>query len=205
MQISVFGLGYVGVVTSACLSRAGHDIIGVDPNETKVSLINQGKSPIVEDDVEAMIVESTQSGKLRATGDAREALLNTELTLICVGTPSKANGDLDLTYVERVCAEIGAILKDKSEPHVVVVRSTMLPGTVRNVVLPTIMKAAGEDAANRIVVCNNPEFLREGSAVYDFYNPPKTVIGETDAGGGDVVAALYDGIDAPLILTSIRG
>lgn len=204
MRISVFGLGYVGIVTSACLAKAGHKIIGVDPNPTKVDLINRGQTPIVEDDVESMIVESVRSGNLQATDDAHQAILDTEISLICVGTPSKQNGDLDLTYVRRVCSEIGASLAEKDDFHVVVVRSTMLPGSVRSVVIPTLTEAAGEAASDRFGVCINPEFLREGTAVYDYYNPPKTVIGEQDSRSGALTSSLYDGLTAPLVRTSIE-
>jgi len=204
MRISVFGLGYVGIVTSACLAKAGHKIIGVEPNATKVDLINRGQSPIVEKDVESMIAEAVESGNLTATVEPHDAIMDTEISLICVGTPSKQNGDLDLTYVQRVSTEIGSTLAKKEDFHVVVVRSTMLPGSVRSVVMPALAEAAGDAAKGRFGVCINPEFLREGSAVYDYYNPPKTVIGEEDTRSGDVTARLYDGIPAPMLRTPIE-
>lgn len=204
MRISVFGLGYVGAVTAACLAKCGHYVIGSDPNETKVGLINAGKSPIIEKDVGEMIASAVTEGRLTATHDAAVAVGDSEMSLICVGTPSQANGDLELQFVRRVSEEIGAAIRKKTSYHVVVVRSTMLPGTIRNIVIPTLEKAAGRSVGESFGVCINPEFLREGSAVFDFYNPPKTVIGEADSRSGDTVAEIYEGIDAPLIRTSIE-
>ncbi|MDP6418855.1 MAG: UDP-glucose/GDP-mannose dehydrogenase family protein [Candidatus Krumholzibacteria bacterium] len=204
MRISVFGLGYVGAVSAACLAKEGHELIGVDPVETKVSLINEGKTPIIEDQVGEIIAETVASGSLRATMDASEGIANSELSLICVGTPSREGGSLDLHFVERVCETIGRELASKEDRHVVVIRSTILPGTMRGLVIPTLEKHSGKKAGKDFGVCNNPEFLREGSAVYDFYNPPKTVIGESDNQSGDLLSSLYEKMDAPLIRTRIE-
>ncbi len=203
-RISIFGLGYVGVVSAACLAKEGHDVIGVDPNETKVDLVNQGKSPIVEKDAPAMIKEAVSQGHLCATRDVTKAVMSSDMSLICVGTPSQLNGSLDLKYVRRVCEEIGDVLKQKEAFHVVICRSTVLPGTMRGMIIPTLEESSGKQAGLGFGVCNNPEFLREGTAVYDFYNPPKTVIGETDARSGDRVASLYADLDAPMIRTEIE-
>lgn len=204
MKISIFGLGYVGAVSAGCLAKDGHEVVGVDPNRTKVDLVNQGTTPIVEKDIGEMIGEAVRQGRLRATTDVRQAVRDTEISLICVGTPSQLNGNLDLSYVRRVCEEIGAALADKQAFHVVVARSTMLPGSMRDVVIPALEGASGKKAGVDFGVCNNPEFLREGTAVYDYYHPPKTVIGESDTHAGDVLVQLYEGMQAPMIRTSIE-
>jgi GDP-mannose 6-dehydrogenase len=201
--ISVFGLGYVGVVSAACLATDGHVVVGVDPNETKVDQIASGRSPIVETDIDEMVRAQVAAGRLSATMDVAAAVRDTELSLICVGTPSQGNGSLDLKYVARVCEQIGAALAHKSGFHVVVARSTMLPGTMRDLVIPTLERCSGKVAGRDFGVCGNPEFLREGTAVYDYRNPPKTVIGETDARSGDVLASVYAGLKAPLIRTDV--
>jgi len=203
MLISIFGLGYVGSVSAGCLARNGHRVIGVDPNETKVRLINDGRSPVIEKDIDAIIGRAANDGLLSATTDAHEALSATDLSIICVGTPSQANGSLDLTYVRSACEEIGRVLAVKDSFHVIVMRSTMLPGTMRHTVIPALERYSGKSAGVDFGVCNNPEFLREGSAVYDYDNPPKTVIGETDARSGDLLASLYAQLDAPMIRTDV--
>lgn len=146
MKISIFGLGYVGAVSAGCLASDGHEVIGVDPNQTKVDLINQGMTPIIEKDIGEMVATTVADGRLRATRDVREAVMASEISLICVGTPSQLNGNLDLSYVRRVCEEIGAALLDKDTFHVVVARSTMLPGSMRNVVIPTLEEFSGKRA-----------------------------------------------------------
>lgn len=204
MKISIFGLGYVGAVSSGCLAEDGHQVIGVDLNQTKVDLINKGTTPIIEKDIGEMIARNVECGRLQATTDVRDAVLNSDISLICVGTPSQLNGNLDLSYVRRVCEEIGFALKDKDGFHVVVGRSTMLPGTMRNVVIPTLEACSGKKSGVDFGVCNNPEFLREGTAVYDYFNPPKTVIGESDSRAGDMLVEIYKKMDAPLIRTDIE-
>ena len=204
MKVSIFGLGYVGAVSAGCISADGHTVIGVDPNHTKVDLINKGVTPIVEKDIGDIIASAVQDGRLRATQDVRDAVQNSDLSLICVGTPSQPNGNLDLSYVRHACEEIGVSLASKTGFHVVVARSTMLPGSMRKIVIPTLETASGKKANVDFGVCSNPEFLREGSAVYDYYNPPKTVIGESDARAGDVLVELYKGLKAPLIRTAIE-
>lgn len=204
MKISIFGLGYVGAVSAGCLAKEGHEVIGVDPSGVKVELINQGKTPIIEKDIGEIIENAVQQGLLRATTDVRQAVNDSQLSLICVGTPSQLNGSLDLKYVRRVCEEIGEAIKEKSDFHVVVARSTMLPGSMGSIVIPTLEASSGKKAGVDFGVCNNPEFLREGTAVYDFYNPPKTVIGESDERSGDLMAQLYQKMDAPLIRTTVE-
>jgi GDP-mannose 6-dehydrogenase len=204
VKISVFGLGYVGAVSAGCLAALGHEVVGVDPVDAKVALTAQGKPPVVEKDLEHLLTDAVAKGRLRATTDSRSAVLETDCSLVCVGTPSKANGDLDLSHVSAVSKQIGETLRDKSARHMVVIRSTVLPGTLRNVVIPVLEQASGKKAGVDFGVGNNPEFLREGTAVSDFHHPPKTVIGATDTATADAIASLYDGIDAPLIRTSIE-
>jgi GDP-mannose 6-dehydrogenase len=160
-------------------------------------------APIVEPKLPELIAEGHKAGLLRATTSAAEAIKASSISLVCVGTPSQANGNLDLTYMQRVCEEIGDALRDKAEPHIVVLRSTMLPGTTENLLIPILEKHSGKKVGNGLEVCYNPEFLREGSSVYDFYNPPKIVVGESTPGTGDTLLSLYEGIDAPVIRTSI--
>lgn len=204
MRISVFGLGYVGAVSAGCLADDGHEVVGVDPLPTKVDLINHGQSPIVEKDIGEIIAATAKDGRLRATSDPGQAIRETELSFVCVGTPSQANGNLDLRYIRRICEQIGEALKSKNERHTVAIRSTILPGTMHKIVIPTLEEFSGKKAAVDFGVCNNPEFLREGSAVKDFRFPPKTVIGELDQTSGDVLASLYKKLDAPLIRTDIE-
>ncbi len=204
MKISIFGMGYVGTVSAACLAQDGHEVIGVDPVRTKVDLINSGQSPIIEVDIAEIIAATVKSGRLRATDNQDEAILQTELSFVCVGTPSQSNGNLDLTHIRRVCELIGTALKNKSARHTVVIRSTILPGTMKQIVIPTLEEYSGKKAGVGFGVCNNPEFLREGSAVKDFNAPPKTVIGEVDRESGDTLAALYAKLDAPFIRTDVE-
>jgi GDP-mannose 6-dehydrogenase len=202
VRIGVFGLGYVGTVSAACLARE-HDVIGVDPNPVKVDLVNRAKSPIVEKGLDEIIASTVGNGRLKATASAREAVVATELSLVCVGTPSRPNGSLDLQYLERVCREIGAVLAEGDRFHTVVIRSTVLPGTMHGVVIPILEKASGKKAGQGFGICSNPEFLREGTAVHDYDHPPKTVIGKTDDGSGEKLERLYDKLDAPMVVTDV--
>ncbi len=204
MNISIFGLGYVGTVLCGCFAKGGHTIVGVDTDATKVDLINRGKPPIVEQDVESLIADGVHAGRIRATTEHERAVLETDVSMICVGTPSGKAGDLDLSFVARVCENIGKALKNKSGYHVVVVRSTMLPGSVKGTVIPALEIGSGKKAGVDFGVAINPEFLRESSAVHDFYNPPKTVIGALTPREGEVVASLYKDLHAPLIQTRIE-
>jgi GDP-mannose 6-dehydrogenase len=204
LKISIFGLGYVGTVSAGCLAGGGHTVIGVDPVQTKVDLINNGRSPIIEADISELIASSVAGSRLRATDDVAQAIRETELSFVCVGTPSQLNGNLDLRYIKRVCEQIGQELRDKNEWHTVVIRSTILPGTMCQIVIPALEQSSGKTAGIDFGVCHNPEFLREGSAVKDFHCPPKTVIGELDGASGDLVAALYAGLPGPLIRTDLR-
>jgi len=204
MRISVFGLGYVGAVSSACLAAGGHQVIGVDKNATKVDLINRGAPPIIESGVDTIIRSATQQGLLHATLDTFEAVRDTELSLVCVGTPSEPNGSLKLDFVRKVCEEIGVALKAIERYHVVVIRSTVLPGTMRSVVIPTLEQVSGKRAGTDFGVCFNPEFLREGTAVNDYHHPPKTVIGTDDARAAERLLRLYESLGAPVFRTSLE-
>jgi GDP-mannose 6-dehydrogenase len=204
MRISIFGMGYVGAVCSACLADAGHDVIGVDVSALKVDLINRGRTPIVEPGLGALLEKQIGAGRLRATTDTVSAIRDTDLTMICVGTPSKKNGDLDLHYVEQVCREIGTALGNKPTRHTVVIRSTVLPGTVRALVIPVLEAASGKRAGEDFGVAVNPEFLRESTAIKDYLEPPMTVIGELDERSGEPLAALYADLPAPLVRRSIE-
>ena len=204
MRICVLGLGYVGAVSAACLSQEGHEVIGVDPESAKVDLINAGKSPIIEKDVGSIIEKQVAAGRLAATTDVAAAVGQADLSIVCVGTPSRANGDIELKFVRRVCEQIGTALRHHDGAPAVVFRSTMLPGTMRNVVIPALEESSGRRPGVEFGVCINPEFLREGTAVHDYYNPPKTVIGELNRASGDLLATLYARIAAPLIRTDVE-
>jgi len=203
MQVSVFGLGYVGSVSAASFAADGHHVIGVDVNPDKVAAINAGRSPIVEPGLEDVLARTVAEGRLRATTDTADAVRETEVSLLCVGTPSRRNGSLDLTYLERVSEQIGASLRDKSSYHVVVVRSTVLPGTTHGVVIPALERESGKTYGDGFGVSVNPEFLREGTALKDFRKPPLTLVGHNHAADASGTIALYQSIDAPLVSTSI--
>ena len=204
MKISVLGLGYVGAVSAGCLAKDGHEVIGVDPERTKVDLINEGKSPIIEKEIGGIIAEQVAAGRLAASTDVASAVRHTDLVFVAVGTPSLPNGGIDLKYIRRVCEQIGRTLATHDGAPVIVMRSTMLPGTMRDVVVPLLEKYSGKKAGEEFGVCINPEFLREGTAVHDYYHPPKTVIGEMNRASGDLLAALYSKMPGPLIRTDIE-
>ena len=204
LRISIFGLGYVGTVSAACFAADGNHVLGVDPVSDKVDLINRGLSPIVEAEIGEIVEQTVRNGQLRATQDSLAAVHDTDLSFVCVGTPSQSNGNLDLRYIRRICEQIGHALKTKETRHTVVIRSTILPGTMRKVAIPVLEEFSGKKAGEDFGVCYNPEFLREGTAVKDFRYPPKTVFGELDRESGDMLAALYKGIEAPLIRTNLN-
>jgi GDP-mannose 6-dehydrogenase len=204
MKVSVFGLGYVGSVSAAAFADEGHEVVGVDVVPDKVDAVNSGRSPIVEPGLADLLARGVGSGRLRATTSTEDAVRSTDLSLICVGTPSRKNGSLDLTYLTRVCTEIGEVLHDKSDYHVVVVRSTVLPGTTHGTVIPALEAASGKKYGEGFGVSVNPEFLREGTAIRDFAHPPLTLVGHNHAADAMPTKALYQNIDAPLFSASIR-
>ena len=203
-RVSVFGLGYVGAVSVACLADHGHEVVGVDVNPAKVDAIGSGRSPIVELGLDDLLRAGVESGRVRATTDTVRAVHETDVSFVCVGTPSQANGSLDLGYVQRVCEEIGGALAEKSGFHVVVARSTMLPGSTEEVVVPALEAGSGKRRGSDFAVCFNPEFLREGSSIADFNDPPFTVIGSDDERATEAVRALYAGVEAPLVTVPIK-
>jgi len=204
MRISVFGLGYVGAVSAACFARNGHEIIGVDTNASKVQSFNAGRAPVVEPGLDELMVEGVRTGRIRATSSVQEAVNHTDVSMVCVGTPSRPNGSLNLDAVEAVSSQIGTSLADKDDSHLIVLRSTVLPGTVRDIVLPALERTSGKRAGKHFSVVHNPEFLRESTAIKDFDHPPVTVIGAGEQEAGRQAAKLYDAIDAPLVVTSIE-
>ncbi|TKJ41553.1 GDP-mannose dehydrogenase [candidate division LCP-89 bacterium B3_LCP] len=204
MNISVFGLGYVGCVSAACFAKLGHKVIGVDVNPEKVRLINEGKSTIIENEIGDIVRETVGSGQLSATESTEEAILASDISLICVGTPSNENGSLNLKYVESCATAIGEALAKRNGYHVVVNRSTMLPESMRNTVIPALEAGSGKVAGSDFGVCINPEFLREATSVRDFHNPPYTVIGALNQRSADFFAPVYDAIDAPVLKVPIE-
>ena len=204
MRVSVIGLGYVGCISAACLANEGHSVIGTDISRVKVDLLNEGNTPIIEKDIGEIISKTIAEGRLKATTDTAKAIENTDISLVCVGTPSQPNGNLDLKYVERVCIEIGELLAKKNDRHLVAIRSTILPGTMQNLVIPTLEKYSGKKANIEFGACFNPEFLREGTSVFDYYNPPKIVVGSENSEDAEKVIGLYTGIDAPNFITDLE-
>jgi GDP-mannose 6-dehydrogenase len=204
VNVSVFGLGYVGSVSAACFAEDGHQVIGVDVAPAKVAAINEGRSPIVEKGLDELIKQNAANGRLRATTSTADAVRDTELSLICVGTPSRKNGSLDLSYLERVAEQIGEALKEKDSYHVVVVRSTVLPGTTHDVVIPALERTSGKKYGTGFGVTVNPEFLREGTAIHDFRHPPLTLVGHNYQSDATPTKALYAKVDAPIETTTVR-
>jgi len=204
MRVSVFGLGYVGCVTAACLAKAGHEVIGVDINEEKVAMINAGTSPIVEPGLGARLADVVEARRLRATTSTPEALGNTEIGLICVGTPGRASGQLAVDALERIGHEIGRALAERAEPYTVVLRSTVLPGTTERVLAPALCAGAGRELGPALRLAVNPEFMREGSSLRDFKHPPLTLVGCQDPETATVLRSLYADVEAPFVHTEVR-
>ena len=204
MKVSIFGLGYVGTVCAACLAERGHEVIGCDVSESKVTLVNAGQSPIIEKDIGELVAAKVAAGSLKATTSTEEAVMGSDLSLLCVGTPSRPNGSLDLSAVEAVARQIGAVLATKDSYHSVVIRSTVLPGTLADIVVPALEEASGKKLGVGFGVASNPEFMREGSAVADFNTPAKTVIGTDDEQTRQRLLDLYAGLPGQTILTEPR-
>lgn len=197
MDISIFGLGYVGCISVGCLASNGHNIIGVDVNKDKVDLINQGKPTVVEKDIDKLIGENFKNGRIRAMTDGTEAVQNSEVSIICVGTPSTKTGHLNLDFIYKVARQIGEGMNNKNGYHTIFIRSTVPPGTNARV-SGIVEEASGKKAVEEFAVVSNPEFLREGSAVFDYYNPPYTVIASEAPAGLEKARAIYSDIDAPI-------
>ena len=203
-SVSVFGLGYVGCVSAACFAGEGHRVIGVDVSEAKVDQINSGRSTIVEEGIAELVAQGVASGRLTATTDVSEAVQGTDISLVCVGTPSRPNGSIDLAYVMRVAQQIGAALKVKEKWHTVVIRSTVMPGTIDTYVIPAIEAASGLVHGQDFAVCSNPEFLREGTSIRDFRDPPFTLIGAVDPKHAEPVLDLYKNVQANCHVVVLR-
>ncbi len=203
-SISVFGLGYVGTVTAACLAHKGNNVIGVDLSLAKVEALHSGRSPVVEPRVEELVAEGHTAGRLRASANSEYAILNSEISFLCVGTPSLRNGKLDLGHIEPVCLDIGQTLKKKNGFHLVVLRSTVLPGTAETLVVPALEKSSGRKLGQDFGICVNPEFMREGTAVADFLEPAMTVIGAADSRHSAVLREIYSWAPGRVFETSFR-
>lgn len=197
LTLSIFGLGYVGCVSAACFAARGNTIIGIDANPQKTQFLAAGKAPVVEERIGDLTAEQVAAGRLTVSADPAQAVRDSDVTIVCVGTPSAPNGSLSTVYLERATEEIGAGLAAKDSWHVVVYRSTMVPGTCEGLLVPILERASGKRAGVDFGVCVNPEFLREGSSVRDFLDPPKTVVGESDPRSGELVMSLYDGMPGP--------
>ena len=204
MRVSVFGLGYVGCVTSACLAKAGHEVVGVDVNEEKVGMINAALPPLVEPGLGELLADVVGRRRLRATNSVEEAVTATDLALLCVGTPGRATGQLDATAVDRVGWQIGRALRARRTPYTVVLRSTVVPGTTEKVLLPAIARAAAATSFAPLGIAVNPEFMREGSSLSDFEHPPLTLVGTEDPETVTLLESLYARVDAPFVHTSLR-
>jgi GDP-mannose 6-dehydrogenase len=202
-SISIFGLGYVGSVSAACFANLGHNVIGVDVSPTKVEALASGRSPIVEARVSELLEDGHKTGRIRATTEASVAVRESDVSFVCVGTPSQRSGKLDLGYVERVVREIGAALKQKKSHHVIVLRSTVLPGTTESLVIPALEDSSGLRAGKDFTVCYNPEFMREGCAVADFHQPPYTILGAQNPEHLAPLRELYKSVPGPVFETSI--
>lgn len=204
MRIAVFGLGYVGSVTAACLARMGHRVCGVDIAAAKVQMINQGCSPVVEKGLERLVARAVRRGTLRATEDSAEAVTSSDLSLVCVGTPSRPDGGAHLEHVLHAAGVIGRALRSAKRFHTVAVRSTVPPGTMEGAVIPRLERSAGKKAGRDFGVCFHPEFLREGSSLHDFFHPPRTVVGALEARSARRLVELWRPIKAPLFITSLK-
>src|SRR5215469_1924603 len=204
LSISLFGLGYVGSVSAVCFAHMGHKVTGVDISKAKVEMLDSGRSPIIEARMEELVAEGNQACRLHATTDSMAAVVGSDVSFVCVGTPSLRSGKLDLSHVEKVSREIGSALKQKTSFHTVVLRSTVLPGTTESLVIPTIESASGRKAGVDFAVCYNPEFMREGSAVADFMQPPYTIVGSQNPAHLAPLREVYRDVPAPVFETSIR-
>jgi len=202
--VSVFGLGYVGTVTAACLAEQGNRVTGVDINPEKVAAVESGRSPIVEPRVADLVSKNQQACRLHSTTNCEKAVVGSDISFLCVGTPSLRNGKLDLGHIGPVCKEIGNALRKKSSFHLIVVRSTVLPGTAENIVVPALEESSGKKMGPGFGVCVNPEFMREGTAVADFLEPSITVIGAADAAHGKSLRELYSWAPGRIFETSFR-
>ena len=203
MKISIFGLGYVGTVSLGCLVRDGHELIGVDIDQTKLDLIAQGHSPIIEEGMQALMADAANSGRVQVTPNAEESILNSDVSFICVGTPSQPNSSQNLNYIERVSEQIGTALKKKDAYHLVVIRSTVFPGTLNNIIKPILEKHSGKRCCEHFDLCFQPEFLREGSSIKDYDNPPYTIVGTDSERAAETMKEIFGHLPCPVYVTDI--
>ena len=203
MRLSVFGMGYVGAVSAACLARDGHTVIGVDVDPLKLDLIRSGRSPIVEEGIQELTRDVVQSGRLTVTNDVAAAIRDTELSFVCVGTPSSPNGSQDLSAIRRVLQSIGEAIAKKSDFHSVILRSTVQPGTLDEIMRPVLEQASGKKADVDFGVGFQPEFLREGTSIKDYDNPPFTVIGTQSEQTVKQLKDLFGHLPGEFIVTSV--
>ena len=196
MRVSVFGLGYVGVVSLACLARDGNEVIGVDVNPNKLEMIGAGDSPIAEEGIQELVAEVVGSGRVAVTNDPGQAIAATDLSFVCVGTPSASNGSQDLSSIQRVCSQIGAAISDKSSYHNVVIRSTVMPGTTDAIIAPILARRARRSVGPEPGLCFQPEFLREGSSIKDYDDPPFTIVGSASKRAVEMVRELFSGLSS---------
>lgn len=203
MNISIFGLGYVGCVSLGCLAKNGHHVIGVDVNATKINLINSGKPTIIEKDIDQIINEQYERGFIEASNDYNYAIKNTDISIVAVGTPSTPKGHLKLDYIFNVAENFAESLQYKSSFHIIAIRSTILPGTCNK--FADIIESRSNKKRNiDFAIVDNPEFLREGTAVYDYYHPPLTLIGSDNREASEKVAELYKELPAEIIITNLE-
>ncbi len=200
MKISIFGIGYVGAVSAACLAESGHEIIALDVDERKLEFLRKGQAPVMEHGLEELVSKHVAAGHLRASSDIGEAIEGSDMSFICVGTPSRKDGALNLDYIKDVARQIGGALKDKESFNIIVNRSTVLPGTLMNVICPLVEEASGKKHGEGFALANNPEFLREGTAISDYFSPTEIVVGAVDKEIGACVMSLYEGLEAPRII-----
>jgi GDP-mannose 6-dehydrogenase len=203
VKIAILGLGYVGTVCGACFAGAGHEVVGVDVSTHKVEMINSGKSPIVETGLDELLADVSSRGLFRGSTDTSAVVQQSDLSLVCVGTPSKPDGSLNLDFIYTVCREIGQALRNRDEFHLVVLRSTMLPGTAE-ACSKIVEEESGKKAGEGFAVASNPEFLREGSAIKDFSFPAFTIVGTDDPRGEELLRELYAHVDAPFHAVPVR-
>ena len=204
MDISIFGLGYVGAVSLACLARDGHRVIGVDVEQTKLDLIAAGKTPVVEEGMVQLMIDVVASGRVSVTRDTRDAVMRSELSLVCVGTPSAPNGSQDQSAMLRLASDIGVVLRDVARPHIIVFRSTLVPGTVEEVLRPIIERESGKKDGEGFHLCFQPEFLREGSSIRDYDKPPFTIVGANAPQATEKLRELFGRLPCEFYSTSVR-
>jgi GDP-mannose 6-dehydrogenase len=203
-KISIFGLGYVGAVSLACLARDGHEITGVDIDDSKLELLRNGQAPIVESGIQELTRQVMSHAAVRVTNSVREAILSSDVSFVCVGTPARGNGNQDLGAIARIAEQIGAVLPEKASRHVIVIRSTVKPGTIDEVIKPALERTSAMKAGRDFSLCFQPEFLREGTSISDYDNPPMTIIGADDEFAVETLRSVFGHLPCEFVRTSVR-